>query len=211
MPLNVPLAHPEPDAKRFIRSYEGLCLALKDNPLLVGAVADRIGGLITKFYRHLLDLDNIVAVFPGDDMGFKTGTLVSPADLRAYILPWHQKFAQMAHDRGLPYFLHSCGNLGSILDDLVENVRIDGKHSFEDAIFPVQDFQARYGDRVAALGGVDVNILAAGSKEQIRKRTRDLIEICGARGRYAVGSGNSIPSYVPIANYLAMVNEALGF
>jgi uroporphyrinogen decarboxylase len=195
----------------WIMSYEGLCLALKDNPRLVGAVVDRIGELMTKFYRHLVDLDNIVAVFPGDDMGFKTGTLVSPADLRAYILPWHQKFARMAHDRGLPYFLHSCGNLGSILDDLIENVRIDGKHSFEDAILPVQDFQARYGDRVAALGGVDVNILAAGSEDEIRKRTRDLIEICGARGRYAVGSGNSIPSYVPIANYLAMVDEALGF
>ncbi len=32
---------------------------------------------------------------------------------------------------------------------------------------------------------------------------------CGERGRYAVGSGNSIPSYVPVENYLAMVDEAL--
>ncbi len=31
-----------------------------------------------------------------------------------------------------------------------------------------------------------------------------------ARGRYAVGSGNSVPSYVPPANYLAMVEEAVG-
>jgi len=36
-----------------------------------------------------------------------------------------------------------------------------------------------------------------------------LVEVCGGRGRYAVGSGNSIPSYVPAANYLAMVDEAL--
>ncbi len=32
---------------------------------------------------------------------------------------------------------------------------------------------------------------------------------CGPRGRYAVGSGNSIPSYIPVENYLAMVDEAL--
>ena len=32
----------------------------------------------------------------------------------------------------------------------------------------------------------------------------------GAGGRYAVGSGNSIPSYIPVENYLAMVDEALG-
>ena len=43
----------------------------------------------------------------------------------------------------------------------------------------------------------------------MRQRTRFLIETCGSRGRYAIGSGNSIPSYVPLDNYLAMVDEAL--
>ena len=165
---------------------------------------------MTAFYGHLLDLDNLRAVFPGDDMGFKTGPLVSPADLRTYILPWHKTFAAMAHDRGLPYFLHSCGNLDSIIDDLIDDVGIDGKHSFEDAILPVEDFQARHGGRIAALGGLDVNILSAGSEDDVRRRTRHLMDICGERGRYAVGSGNSIPSYVPVRNYLAMVDEALG-
>jgi len=33
--------------------------------------------------------------------------------------------------------------------------------------------------------------------------------VCGARGRYAVGSGNSVPSYIPVENYLAMVEEAV--
>jgi uroporphyrinogen decarboxylase len=35
--------------------------------------------------------------------------------------------------------------------------------------------------------------------------------ICGARGRFAVGSGNSIPSYIPLENYLTMVDTALTF
>jgi len=42
----------------------------------------------------------------------------------------------------------------------------------------------------------------------VRRRTREVIEACAPRGRFAVGSGNSIPSYVPPANYLAMVDEA---
>ena len=194
----------------WIMSYEGLCLALKEDPALVKAVSDRIGGLMIDFYGHLLDLDSVVAIFPGDDMGFKTGPLISPADLRTFILPWHKKFGAMAHNRGLPYFLHSCGNLESIMEDLIKDVRIDGKHSFEDTIIPVQDFQARYGSRIAVLGGLDVNVLSAGLEEDVRRRTRHLIEVCGGRGRYAVGSGNSIPSYVPAQNYLAMIDEALG-
>jgi uroporphyrinogen decarboxylase len=193
----------------WIMSYEGLCLALHDSPDLVAAVAERIGELMTGFYRHLLDLDHVVAIFPGDDMGFRTGTLVAPAVLRRYCLPWHKRFAAMTHAKGLPYFLHSCGNVLAIMEDLIADVGIDGKHSYEDAIIPVQDFQARYGDRIAVLGGLDINILAAQPPDEVRRYTRRLMETCGARGRYAIGSGNSVPSYIPVENYLAMVDEAL--
>jgi uroporphyrinogen decarboxylase len=142
-------------------------------------------------------------------MGFRTGTLISPQDLREIVLPWQKRFAEMAHARGVPYFLHSCGNLDAIYADLISTVGIDGKHSFEEAILPVQDFQVRYGDRIAVLGGIDVDILASAAPEQVRAKTRFLIETCGARGRYAVGSGNSVPSYIPVENYVAMVDEAL--
>lgn len=142
-------------------------------------------------------------------MGFRTGTLISPEGLRKYILPWHKRWAEMAHQKGIPYFLHSCGNILAIMDDLINDVGIDGKHSFEDAIMPVEEFQRLYGDRIAVLGGVDLNILSAGTPETVRKRTRQLIETCGAKGRFAVGLGNSIPTYVPVDNYLSMIDEAL--
>ena len=191
-----------------IMSMEGLCLALYDNPQLVQAISDRVGDLMVAFYRHLLDLEHVIALFQGDDMGFRTATLVAPPALRDHVLPWHKRFAAMAHERGVPYLLHSCGNIEAIVTDLIEDVGIDGKHSFEDAILPVQDFQERYGDRIAVLGGLDVDILAASTPETVRRKTRFLIETCGGRGRYAVGSGNSIPSYIPVDNYLAMVDEA---
>lgn len=192
----------------WIMSLEGLSLALFDQPELVKAVADRIGELMESFYRHLVTLDRLVAVFPGDDMGFRSGTLIQPDALRKYCLPWHRRFAEIAHAAGLPYFLHSCGNLATIMEDLIEDVKIDGKHSYEDAIWPVQEFQAVYGQRIAVLGGMDVDRLSAGTPEEVRQHTRYLMEVCGARGRYAIGSGNSIPSYVPVENYLAMLDEA---
>lgn len=192
----------------WIMSFEGLCRALYEDRPLVEAVANRLGELMTGFYQHLLDLDHLIAVFPGDDMGFRTGPLISPKDLRALILPWHKRFAAMAHAKGLPYFLHSCGDVLKIMDDLIDDVGIDGKHSYEDVIIPAPEFQARYGDRIAVLGGMDVNILAAATPAQVRERARFLLETCGSRGRYALGSGNSIPSYVPPENYLAMLDEA---
>jgi uroporphyrinogen decarboxylase len=192
----------------WIMSYEGLCLATIDAPDLVKAVTDKIGGLLTKFYEHLLELDGVIAIFQGDDMGFKTGTLLAPDVLRQYVLPWQKKFAAMTHAKGKPYFLHSCGNLLSIMEDLIEDVRIDGKHSYENAIIPAAEFQRRFEGRLAVLGGLDINLLTRCTPQEVRKETGKLMEECGARGRYAVGSGNSVPSYIPVENYLAMVDEA---
>ncbi len=191
-----------------LMSYEGLCLALHDDPALVKAVAERVGALMEQMVVHLLQLNKVAGLLPGDDMGFRTATLVSPKALRAYTLPWHKRFSQMAHSRGLIYCLHSCGNLATIMEDLINDVQIDGKHSYEDAIMPVEDFQARYGSRIAVIGGLDVHRLAAGTPQEVRARTRQLKEICGSRGRYILGSGNSIPNYIPVENYLAMVDEA---
>ncbi len=94
------------------------------------------------------------------------------------------------------------------MDTLIDDVGIDAKHSYEDAILPVEEFQARYGSRIGVLGGLDLNTLAAGTVEDVRRRTRQLIDTCTPRGRYA-SFGNSIPSYIPVENYLAMVGEAL--
>lgn len=193
----------------WIMSYEGLCFALIENRALVQAVSGRIGELLSEFYRNLLGLGRISAVFAGDDMGYRSGTLVSPADLKTFVLPWHKKFAALAHERGLPYFLHSCGNVEAVMEDLIDEARIDGKHSFEDAVIRAEEFQERHGEKIAVLGGVDINILAAGTPDEVRARTRRLIDACGPRGRFAVGSGNSIPDYVPVTNFLAMVEEAL--
>jgi len=123
----------------------------------------------------------------------------------------HTRVAEMAHERGLPYFLHSCGNVLPIVEDVINDVKLDGKHSFEDAIIPIQDFQREYGEKLAVLGGVDIDLLAAGSVQDVRKHVRFLMETCGARGRFALGSGSSIPNYVPVANYLAMLDEAIDF
>ena len=190
-----------------IMSFEGLCYALIDQPDLVEAVIAKLGKLTTHFYDHILDMDHVIALWPGDDMGYRTGTMISPEDLKKLILPWHKKFARMAHSRKIPYFLHSCGNVSDIMDDLIDDVKIDGKHSFEDAIIPAEEFHRQYSTKIATLGGVDINILTSGSQEEVRTRTRDLIELCGPMGRFGIGSGNSIPDYVPVENYLAMIDE----
>ncbi len=141
---------------------------------------------------------------PGDDMGFRTATLISPADLRRPTLPWHARFAALAHKRGRLFFLHYCGNLAAIIPHLLDTVRIDGKDSFEDAILPAEWFHALYQERVTGdlalqsvvcrnghrldgLAGKQVTMRAVGPR--YAKSIGDLSAEAGAdlgrRGRFA--------------------------
>ena len=108
------------------------------------------------------------------------------------------------------FWLHSCGNLYAqgVIEDLIEDVRIDALHSFQDVILPVGDFKVVYGDRVAALGGVDMDKLARMDEADLRKYVRDILERCVPGGRFALGSGNTVANYIPLQNYCIMLEES---
>ena len=184
---------------------ESMMLLLYDQPDLIRAVVDRVGQIIYDAFRVFCEMESVFAIWLGDDMGFKTATLLQPQHLRQYILPWHKRYAELAHRTGRLFLLHSCGHVESVMPDLIEDVRIDAKHSFEDVIVPVEQFKQRWGARVAVLGGVDVDLLSRGTQEDVRRRTRQILEACAPAGGYACGSGNSITNYMPVQNYVAMV------
>jgi len=194
-----------------LMGYEGLSYALYDNPELVEAMFDKVGKKIYEFYKNIVGISNIYAFFQGDDMGFKTATLFSPEILRRYVLPWHKRYAELAHQHNMLYLLHCCGNIEEIMDDLIENVKIDGKHSFQDEIRPVSAFYKKYSGKIAILGGVDINVLATYQEDKLRRYIRSILTICMSKGRFALGSGNSIANYIPIKNYLIMLEEGLNF
>ncbi len=194
-----------------IMGLEHFLLCLYDNPELVRSVVDHVGQIILEAFEVFCGMDAVFALWLGDDMGFKTSTLLSPDHLREYILPWHRRYAELAHRTGRLFLLHSCGHVEAVMPDLIEDVHIDAKHSFEDLIVPVETFQQRWGDRVGVMGGVDVDLLARGSAEAVRARTRRILESCAPRGGYACGSGNSIANYVPAASFLAMVETVHRF
>lgn len=190
-------------------SYETLCTMLYDDPALFKAITDKIGGLIEEYNRHLLQFDGLVAIFQGEDFGHKTSTLLSPKSIKEYFLPWHKKYAVMSHAAGRPYYLHSCGKVDALMDDLINDVKIDGKHSFQDRVAPVIEWKKKYGDRIAMIGGIDMDVLCTYPPDKLRQYVRHTIDECAPGGRFALGAGNSIPSYVPLENYLTMLDEGL--
>lgn len=195
----------------FLMGYESFCYALFDQRDLVEAMAKRLFDMYEKACRRVLEFSRVKLVWGTDDMGFRTGTLISPDDLREFVFPGHKRLASLSHEAGRPYMIHSCGKLDEVMDDLIDDVAVDAKHSFEDTIEQVTDAKSKYGDRIAVLGGIDVDFLCRVSEEEIRERVRHTLEICMPGGGYCLGSGNSVANYIPVDNYLAMVDEAHKF
>jgi uroporphyrinogen decarboxylase len=182
------------------------CYALADHPELVDAVIEKVSDIIYRVVDDLIDEPHVGGISMGDDLGYASGTIVSPRVLRTKFFPRTKHIVDRVRSAGKLFILHTCGNVYGIMDDLID-LGIHAKHSFEDKILPVEEVYRRWGDRLGLVGGVDVHLLTSGSEADVRRRTREILDVCGASGGYVLGTGNSVANYIPLGNQRAMLDE----
>lgn len=184
--------------------YQNLCFMVFEDEELTKAIFDEVGSRLLRFYEQFSKPDEVGALIVNDDWGFKHQTMLSPEMLRQYVFPWHKRMVEAIHKSGKFAILHSCGNLREVNDDIIQEMKFDAKHSYEDIIIPVEQAWKIWHERIAILGGIDLDFLTRSKPDEISKRCRNMLDLTGSVS-YALGSGNSIPHYVPAKNYLAMI------
>ena len=193
--------------------FEQLCYIRCDDPELYSDLFKAVGNTMHAIWtRFLEEYGDVYAVCRfGDDLGFKTATLLPPDDIRSHIIPQYKRIVDLVHSHGKPFLLHSCGNIFPVMDDLIEVAGIDAKHSNEDVIAPFRVWLERYGSRIGNFGGIDMDVLCQYSPSQIQAYVLDVLKEVEGCGGVAIGTGNSIPDYVPPAGYLAMIDTVRRF
>jgi len=131
--------------------FESLAYAVYEDRALVRAMFDKVGAFVAAVAETVCDFDCYGAVYLGDDLAFKTSLFMSPDLLRELIIPWHQRIADIAHAHGKLFLFHCCGNMYPLIDEYIDHVRIDAKHSFEESVLPVTEVKHRYGKRLTLL------------------------------------------------------------
>ena len=189
--------------------FERLCIMLADDAILAGDVFAAIGQTLVRYYQICGRYECVGAMISNDDWGFKTQTMLSPADMRKYVIPWHKRIVSAIHQTGRPAILHSCGKLDEVMPDIVHDIGYDAKHSYEDIIEPVEKFYDRMAGKIAVLGGIDLDFTCRSSEEQITERCKRMLAKAEKKGAYALGTGNSVPEYIPQQKYFAMINAVL--
>lgn len=190
-----------------LTGYQGLCYISADDEELYHELFRKVGETNLKIWqRFMKEFGDVYCVLRfGDDMGYKSNTLLSTDDTKNLILPQYKPIVDLVHSYDKPFLLHSCGKIFEVMDDLIDKVGIDAKHSNEDQIAPFPVWVDKYGDKIGNFGGADVNVVCGSTKQELKEYILDVIKKSKRHGGFAFGTGNSIPTYVPTENYLNMI------
>jgi uroporphyrinogen decarboxylase len=182
-----------------------------DEPEVCERMWAHIGDVIVQLWSWLLEnhADSFAVCRFGDDLGFRSSTLLNPDDIRRSIIPQYKRIVDLIHSYNKPFLLHSCGKIYDVMDDLINEVGIDAKHSNEDAIDTFDVWVDRYGDRIGNFGGIEMNIMTLATPDEVGLYVRALlekIETIEGHGGVAIGTGNQISDYTLPENWIAMTN-----
>ena len=195
------------EASQDLVGYEYLCVMQCLDPDLFSDIFRKIGDLWEFLWTGVIEKYSDIFVFfrMGDDLGHKTSTLLEPDIIRQHIFPQYKKVIDLIHQSGHKFLLHSCGNIFPLMEDIIE-LGIDAKHSNEDQIAAFPVWIEKYSDRIGLFGGFDLNLLVLEKPETVRQVILDQgAQYRNAAKGYGLGSGNSIPGYIPVDGFMAMI------
>jgi len=114
-----------------------------------------------------------------DDWGLQNRLMISPDSWRRIWKPRYARVYQAAHEAGLLTFLHSCGHIVDILDDLIE-IGLDVIQMDQQENMGLELLGERFGGRITFYCPVDIQAtMARGTLDEIRAYVRKMVATLG--------------------------------
>ncbi len=187
----------------MVRGMENLLMDMIESPEFVEKLLDKIVEHNLGQIRRALAM-NVDAVYFGDDYGSQTGLIMGLQHWRHFIKPRLKRMWEPIRSAGKKVFLHSCGCVASLFDDLVE-VGLNVFNPFQPEVMDIYALKKQYQGRLAFHGGMSVQkILPFGTVQDVRQATHKLIE-AGSEGGLIFSPSHDVPRDVPPANLVAMM------
>lgn len=195
----------------MMMGFEAFSYALREDPALVEAMFERIGDLQYRIFRRLIEYDCVGAVWMPDDIAYSTGLMVNPRIFRRDLFPWFKRMAEDCAQRGLPLIYHSDGDLTDVLPDIVD-CGFRALHPIEPKAMDILKLKREYGGQLCLMGNLDLGYtLTRGTPQEVEAEAKERIRTIAPGGGYCLGSANSVPEYVPLANFNAMREAAFKY
>jgi uroporphyrinogen decarboxylase len=135
--------------------------------------------------------------------------MISPEMYEEFAMPYEKKVVETAHQAGMFYTLHICGNTELILEHMLKTgadaFEIDYKTDMHKAFEILKD-------KATFTGNIDPSgVLALGTPELVRLKTTELLDVFSKTNRFILNSGCALPSTTPEANIRAFVETARNY
>ncbi len=126
-----------------------------------------------------------------------------------YAMPYEKKIAEVAHNAGVAYALHICGNT----DVILEHMLLTGADAFElDYKTDITKIYNSFHDSATFIGNIDPSgVLALGKADVVQKKTMELLSVYKNSNRFILNAGCAIPPITPSENLKMMIDTARNF
>jgi uroporphyrinogen decarboxylase len=152
---------------------------------------------------------DIDAVYFGDDWGQQRGLQMGPKLWREFIYPVLMRMYRSVHDGGRYVFIHSCGDVDELIDDLI-TIGVNCFNPFQPEVMDVPALLKKYRRRLTFHGGLSTqNTLPYGTVGQVKAETNRLLEL-GRKGGYIFAPAHDVEGDVPLENMLAFIELIQG-
>ena len=192
-----------------MRGIENLLIDLIEEPQFVNDLLDGITEVHIRFMDTMVKYIPIDAYFGGDDMCDQRGCIMGEDRWREFFKPRLKKIVEHCHSLGLPYVLHSCGNVLPLVDDLME-IGVDGLESLQPEAMNVYELKEKTAGKMVLIGGMGVQkLLYFGTPDEIKLETARLIDELGKGGGYIISPAKALDGE-PAENAAAFIEALTG-
>lgn len=195
------------DTYTAVFGFENFMLMLYDDRDLIEHILEQYTDYYVRMVERLV-IYPLTFLYAGDDIAFKSGTLIAPELMREMWVPRMRRIIAPAVEKGIPILFHSDGNIEALLPDLID-MGVDAINPVEPYGMDIRDIKKHFGRDLALVGNMDVGgNLSEGTPEQVKREAAQLIDDVGQDGGFVLASCHSITGNVKPENYLAMVETA---
>lgn len=201
------------DLPRVLMGEEALCFAYYDDPEMIQDILNTAGETSFRVLDQISESLSIDILCVHEDMAGKSGSLIGPNIISAFIKPYYRKIWDMLSSKGTRIFSQdSDGNMNSVIDAFLE-CGLTQMYPMEPAAgMDIVELRKKYGNRLAFKGGIDKHVLRQ-DKEAIRKELEYKMQPLMREGGMVFGLDHRIPNGTPLENYKYYVDtgrEILG-
>ena len=191
-----------------MRGMERLYMDFVEHPRFVHELLEAITeyniAQVDEALKHDID-----AVIFGDDWGQQHGLLMGYPCWKEFLYPALERMYRAVLDAGKIVFIHSCGDVDELFDDLV-HIGLRVFNPFQPEVMDVASLMQEYRGRLAFWGGISTQrTMPYGTPKDVRAEVRRLMAH-GREGGYILSPAHSLEGDVPLENLLALVSEVQG-